>query len=74
MLKTIGVEYTYPGTVIYLNRKAENMKGDKTEQSVRIWVDESKGKIETNNSDHTKKVLIPTVCLRLTNSPTNMET
>ncbi|MCD6494214.1 MAG: hypothetical protein J7K36_10580 [Archaeoglobaceae archaeon] len=50
------------------------MKGDKTEQSVRIWVDESKGKIETNNSDHTKKVLIPTVCLRLTNSPTNMET
>ncbi len=45
----------YPGTVIYLNRKAENMKGDKTEQSVRIWVDESKGKIETNNSDHTKK-------------------
>jgi predicted transcriptional regulator len=48
-----------PGTVVYLNRKAEDMKGDKTEQTARIWVDESKGKeIETNDSNYADKRLM----------------
>ena len=48
-----------PGTVIYLNRKAEDMKGDETSQQARIWVDESKGKeIETNDSNHAEKRLL----------------
>ncbi len=48
-----------PGTVVYLDRKAKDVKGDETEQTTRIWVDESKGReIETNDSKHAERRLL----------------
>ncbi len=50
-----------PGTLVYLNRQAKDLKDNETEQTARVWADESKGKeIETNDKDYAEmRILMP---------------